>query len=500
MKTEIRDDFDLAVCYRIYPGVSANPILGFKDKLALVQLNLETFKEAIGDLKVKMWVLLDNCPPAYQELVAALFPGMPMEIIKLNGEGNWATFVRQIGILGGQRDADLVYFAEDDYLYLPRSLELAVAFLKRHPEADALTLADHSDYHRRYVDRIRSRRHMEDGRCWRTVVATAMSFMIRREVLIETGDVFKTYGRGNSDLGLWMALTKLRVFNPWCCVRGFGDGIFIPGSQALAWWHAWRYILFGRRRTLWAPTANPCHPHGKSKCRVGGGLGAGFRRARAGVAGKVLQETGGSLDNPRFELVSEPPPELLARSQRTPVHRQWRQRGAQLEGRQFFHLRQARGIVVNHHPVEMFNRGPAAPFFRVSALQVGAIIVLAGQNPQAVEVSGLNDFVEAELIIGNGAEMGAPAGDDFRANVAAARHVPEEHAAVEKTRRVTLPEQVAAALVFDAGGHVRIAEQLFKRRQGLKTKHVKTVHRQRAVHAQVIEHLHAPVINLAQRV
>ena len=54
-------------------------------------------------------------------------------------------------------------------------------------------------------------------------------------------------------MGLWMALTKLRVFNPWCSIRGFGDGKFIPGSQALAWRHAWRYILFGKRRTLWAP-------------------------------------------------------------------------------------------------------------------------------------------------------------------------------------------------------------------------------------------------------
>jgi hypothetical protein len=253
MHTKANPDFDLAVCYRIYPRVSANPILGFTDKLALVQLNLETFKEAMGDLKVKIWVLLDNCPPAYPALVKAIFPHTPMELIELGGEGNGATFIRQIDLLAGQQDSGLVYFAEDDYLYLPRSLEQAVAFMRRHPEADALTLADHSDYHRRYVDRIRSREYTDEGRRWRTVVATALTFMMRRQALIESADVLKTYCRGNSDLGLWMALTKLRVFNPWCCLRGFGDGKFIPGSQALAWWHTWRYILFGKRRTLWAP-------------------------------------------------------------------------------------------------------------------------------------------------------------------------------------------------------------------------------------------------------
>jgi len=253
MESKACHDFDLAVCYRIYPRVSANPILGFTDKLALVQLNLETFKEAMGNLRIKMWVLLDNCPPAYPELVKSIFPHVPMELIELGGEGNGATFARQIDILAGQRDSKLVYFAEDDYLYLPGSLERAVAFIQGHPEVDALTLADHSDYHRRYVDHIRSRQHVEDNRRWRTVVATALTFMIRQPALIETSDVFKTYCRGNSDLGVWMALTKLRVFNPWCCIRGFGDGKFIPGSQALAWRHAWRHILLGKRLTLWAP-------------------------------------------------------------------------------------------------------------------------------------------------------------------------------------------------------------------------------------------------------
>lgn len=250
METKTSRDFDLAVSYRIYPRISRDSIFDFQDKLALVQLNLESFKAAIGGLKIKMWVLLDNCPPAYAELLKSIFPDTAMELIALGGEGNGATYARQIEILSAQQAADLVYLAEDDYLYLPHALEKAVAFFRDHPEADALTLADHED---RYVDRIRSCQHLEDGRRWRTVVATALTFMIRREVLVTAAPVLKSFCNGNSDLGLWMALTKLRVFNPWCCIRGLGDGLFIPGSQALAWWHAWRHILFGKRLTLWSP-------------------------------------------------------------------------------------------------------------------------------------------------------------------------------------------------------------------------------------------------------
>jgi hypothetical protein len=246
--------YDLAVCYRIYPRVSGRPIFGFTDKLSLIRLSLETFKEAAGDLKLKMWVLLDNCPPAYQELVASLYPEKDVEFIHLDSEGNEATFSRKIDLLAGQRCADLVYFAEDDYLYLPRSLERAVTFLRCHPEADFLSLYDHADYHRKYIHRVRTCEISDGDRRWRMVMSTCLTFAARRQALVETADVFKRYRLKNSDLGLWLALTKTRAVNPWSFIRSVGDGLFFSVSHMLAWRHGWRQILFGRRRTLWVPT------------------------------------------------------------------------------------------------------------------------------------------------------------------------------------------------------------------------------------------------------
>jgi len=247
------DKFDLVVCYRIYPGVSRDPIFEFKDKLPLIRLNLETFKEGLGDLKIKMWVLLDNCPPAYAELLKTLFPETPMELISLGGEGNGPTFIRQVEILGAQTDADLVYFAEDDYLYLPRSLERTVNFMRRHPEADFVTPYDHADFHSKYVHRFRGAEFVEDGCRWRTVASTCLTFMARREAVAQSATAFRTYNR-NPDLAIWMALTKKRVCNPWSWIRSLGDGLFFSASHVLAWRYTWRQILFGKRRTLWSPT------------------------------------------------------------------------------------------------------------------------------------------------------------------------------------------------------------------------------------------------------
>jgi len=252
MANQSPEKFDLAVCYRIYPGVSRDPIFGFKDKLALTRLNLETFKEGVGDLKIKLWVLLDNCPPAYAALLKSTFPNTPMELIPLGGEGNGPTFIRQVEILSAQRAADLVYFAEDDYFYLPQSLERTVNFMRRHPEADFVTPYDHADFHSKYVHRFRGAEFFEDNCRWRTVASTCLTFMARREAVAESAAAFKTYNK-NPDLAIWMALTKKRVCNPWSWIRSLGDGLYFPASHALAWRYTWRQILFGKRRTLWAP-------------------------------------------------------------------------------------------------------------------------------------------------------------------------------------------------------------------------------------------------------
>ncbi len=244
--------FDLAVCYRIYPGVSGRPIFGFKEKYPMLKLNLETFKQGLGDLKVKMWVLLDSCPPSYTELLNHIFPDTEKVLIPLVKAGNGATFRKQGEILSTQTDADLVFFAEDDYIYLPHSVERTVQFMRRHPEADFATPYDHADLHTKYVHRIRAGEFFEDGCRWRTVVSACLTFMARREAVAGAMPVINTYN-ANPDLAMWMSLTKLRVRNPWSWFRSLGDGKFFAASHALAWYYGWRQILFGKRFQLWAP-------------------------------------------------------------------------------------------------------------------------------------------------------------------------------------------------------------------------------------------------------
>ena len=140
--------YDLAVAYRIYPKVSSHlPPIFTTDKYKLAELCLKSFKKSLTGLKVKMWVLLDNCPPAYEKLFTDLWPAEDLILVRFPGVGDATTFRNQVKILMEQTDAETVYLAEDDYFYLPDQFHLAVNFLKQNPEADFLSPYNHPDLH-----------------------------------------------------------------------------------------------------------------------------------------------------------------------------------------------------------------------------------------------------------------------------------------------------------------------------------------------------------------
>jgi hypothetical protein len=53
---------DLAVAYRIYPRVSKSHAFFSADKFRLSKMCLDSFRGALGGLRVKVWALLDGCP------------------------------------------------------------------------------------------------------------------------------------------------------------------------------------------------------------------------------------------------------------------------------------------------------------------------------------------------------------------------------------------------------------------------------------------------------
>ncbi len=246
---------DITVCYRMYPRISKHPFYPFPDKLALARLGLESFKQGLGNLQARVYVLLDNCPPAYERMVRETLLSEGVELIHLPGIGNRNTFALQVDVLSRQRSADLVFFAEDDYLYLPNSIETMVEFFKANPEVVFATPYDHADYTRLRIHRTGHSRTMRmEAQRWHTVTSTCLTFMARHDALVQNADIMRSYQKGNSDLGLWLALTKRTIFNPFAILASMFDGRFCFASHYFAWRYGLRQILKGRRYDLWAPT------------------------------------------------------------------------------------------------------------------------------------------------------------------------------------------------------------------------------------------------------
>jgi len=247
--------YDVAVAYRVYPKVSATPPPVYAtDKFKLAELCLKSFKASLGDLRVKMWVLLNDCPPAYEALFRQVWSEVDLVVLRYPGVPAGTTLHEQSRILMEQTDAEIVYWAEDDYFYLPGQFQLAVNFLRQNPEADFVSPYDHPDLHTTDLHRLHSPRREFGGKVWQSVVSSTHTMLATRAALVESRRVFLTFhGKVNYDLAMWMALTKRRVFNPIKFLQWLVNHKFWSASIFLAWCFFWRQILFGRRYTLWIP-------------------------------------------------------------------------------------------------------------------------------------------------------------------------------------------------------------------------------------------------------
>ena len=245
--------FDLAVAYRIYPGISKEPAVHADDKVRLAELCLRSFKEAVGTLRVKVWALLDGCPPEYEAMFRRHFAPDQLQIIALDGEGNLPTFARQIRLLLDQDEAENVYFAEDDYLYMPGALQRMVDLLASVDGGAFVSAYDHPDHYHWPIHQNPYSLRVHDGHHWRQADSTCLTFMTTRTTLRRTERIFSSYCDGNHDLTLWLALTKYVVRQPLRLLGLLARDRLMFRLVA----DAWRYFpwetAFAHRWPLWVP-------------------------------------------------------------------------------------------------------------------------------------------------------------------------------------------------------------------------------------------------------
>lgn len=247
--------YDLAVAYRIYPKVSkpARNLPFGDDKLKQAEICLRSFRNSLGSLRVKVWAILDSCPEEYRTLFERYFSADNLVIVNLNSAGNKATFAKQLEILLAQRDAESVYVAEDDYLYLPHQFPLLLDFLRSGPGVDFVSPYDHPDCYQLDLHGEPKRVTVYGDHHWRTASSTCLTFLTRKSTLAKYKSVFQTYSQRNDDCAMWLSLTKRRVFSPVSALRYFVRRDFYRKVLPKTWLFCWPQILFGKTAMLWVP-------------------------------------------------------------------------------------------------------------------------------------------------------------------------------------------------------------------------------------------------------
>jgi hypothetical protein len=245
--------YDIAIVYRIYPGVSKIPPVFKDDKYKLSELCLASFRDALDGINFKLFVILDACPPEYKSLFEKYFPGEDVEYFELEHTGNAGTFGKQMDILLEQDYADVVCFAEDDYFYMPDAFSKMLDFINSDIKPDFVTPFDHLDYYNLKLHQYTFQTIETAGHKWRTAATTCMTFMTKKETLKETEKVFRTYTKNNYDASLWMSLTKINIFNPLYVMKVIFSGGMYARIFVKMWLHTSGQLLGGKKYKLFAP-------------------------------------------------------------------------------------------------------------------------------------------------------------------------------------------------------------------------------------------------------
>jgi hypothetical protein len=245
------NNFDIAIVYRIYPGVSKIPLAYPEDKFKMSELCLASFVRALESINAHVTVLLDNCPDEYNRLFEKYLDGIAHKLVNLPKTGNAGTFGMQMDILLEQENSEIIYFAEDDYFYLPGAFKESIAFMKNNPDCDFLTPYDHPDLYGHPLHNYRGEFRL-GKRHWRTCGSTTMTFMTKKKILRESEKIFRSYTKNNYDAGLWLSATKANL-------TGFFDLIKWSGNRQIRniilkmYYFNLGQILFGRKYKLWSP-------------------------------------------------------------------------------------------------------------------------------------------------------------------------------------------------------------------------------------------------------
>ncbi len=255
------NNFDVVIAYRCYPWISKKPKYRNDDKLMMIKFGLKSLVLCLWNLKAKFFIIADWIPEKWEKEIVDVIWKHDYEYIYTQSIWNVSTRNKQIDILLMQNDAQIVYFAEDDYLYQNNWEFKEWIELLKNKKADFVTLFDHPDYYVWNYHRVKHEYIVTEKRIWRTVPSTCLTFMTTKHNLKNTEKQLRLFWKWSCydhtmrliithynlyrimDINLKEKFRKIPVERLYLIITRF-------------YW--WKYIIKNKRLKLYAPTPSIC--------------------------------------------------------------------------------------------------------------------------------------------------------------------------------------------------------------------------------------------------
>ena len=169
---------NLNTIYRFYPGDHNRSRPTNFSKINSLKSFLIAWRN-IGEKRGRLIVAVDS--NSCEKTVTQLLTDACAEVRFLGGLGNSKSYWKSAQWIKEFPKDSLVYYAEDDYLYLPFALEQLIIAAEKIPSASYFSLYDHLDRYTRGDDWNKNHTNifLAGNRHWQTIESTCMSFGAR---------------------------------------------------------------------------------------------------------------------------------------------------------------------------------------------------------------------------------------------------------------------------------------------------------------------------------
>ncbi len=197
---------NLAVCLRVYPGLSKTPIL-LGEKIETFNLCFDSFLTGIKHFhSVDLTIILDNCPNDFKESISTKSSVHKNLILTFEDNfisGNQGTFKKQLEVLSSKQGFDLFLFLEDDYFFISNWFEFFKKQLNDITQVDFfLTGFRTSDYEEMLFHKL-----FKEKRLSNSELSTTLTFFCTPKALVDCRKAFNTFVSVNFDNVLWLMIT-----------------------------------------------------------------------------------------------------------------------------------------------------------------------------------------------------------------------------------------------------------------------------------------------------